>query len=266
MLAGCPLALVTLDQLTDAGRPGAEKTDDGTDPEPRAAALLRIDGTVGRLRAALATLPGDTLLLLAGISEVNDGRPQLHVGMASGPGFSPTGWLTSASTGRAPYVQLIDVAPTALRALGLDQPASMNGQPMRSTGERPALASAVAELEAVNTAATIHHRNTGFFFWTLVLVSAALVGLGMLVLGGVPGLQPRRSAWGRRALRTAGDRRGGAAGGHLPGRGPPVGARGRAGPRAVGRRPGRRPASSWPSRSPGRGGGTASGRRSPSSP
>jgi hypothetical protein len=202
-LAGCPLALVTLDQLTDAGRPGAEKTDDGTDPEPRAAALLRLDGAVGRLREALATLPGDTLLLLAGISEVNDGRPQLHVGMASGPGFSPTGWLTSASTGRAPFVQLIDVAPTALRALGLDQPASMNGQPMRSTGERPALASAVVELEAVNTAATIHHRNTGFFFWTLVLVSAALVGLGMLVLGGVPGLQPRRSAVGRRALRTA---------------------------------------------------------------
>ena len=241
-LTNCPLALVTLDQLTDAGKPGTEKTDDGTDPEPRAAALLRIDGAVGHLREVLATLPGDTLLMLVGISEVNDGRPQLHVGMASGPGFSPTGWLTSASTGRPPFVQLIDVAPTALRALGLDQPASMNGQPMRSTGERPALESAVAELEAVNTAATIHHRNTGFFFWTLVLVSAVLVGLGMLVLGGVPGLQPRRSAVGRRALRTGGDRRGGAAGGHLSGRGLPVGARGRAGSRAVGRRAGRRPA------------------------
>ena len=43
---------------------------------------------MGRLRAAVAELPGETLVLLAGISEVNDGRPQLHVGMASGPGFA----------------------------------------------------------------------------------------------------------------------------------------------------------------------------------
>ena len=203
VLSGCPLALVALDQLTDAGRPGAERTDDGTDPEPRAAALERIDGTVGRLRAALATMPGDTLLLLAGVSEVNDGRPQLHVGMASGPGFDGDGWLTSSSTGRAPFGQLIDVAPTALQALGLDQPASMNGQPLRSAGERPALAAAVAELEAVNSAAAIHYRNTGFFFWTLVAGTAVLVGLGMLLLGGVPGLRARHSARGRRALRTA---------------------------------------------------------------
>jgi hypothetical protein len=202
VLSGCPLTLVTLNQLTDAGRPGVEKTDDGTDPEPRAAALLRIDGAVGQLRAALDTMPGNTLLLVAGISEVNDGRPQLHVGMASGPGFSSTGWLTSASTGRAPYAQLIDVAPTTLQALGLDQPASMNGQPMRATGERPPLEAAVAELEAVNTAATIHHRNSSFFFWTLVIVSAALVGLGILLLGGLFGLPSRRSAVGRHALRT----------------------------------------------------------------
>ncbi|TFV67160.1 hypothetical protein E4P40_24530 [Blastococcus sp. CT_GayMR20] len=202
VLSGCPLALVTLNQLTDAGRPGAEKTDDGTDPEPRAAALLRIDQVVGQLRAALATMPGETLLLLAGISEVNDGRPQLHVGMASGPGFTADAWLTSASTGRAPFGQLIDVAPTALQALGLEQPASMNGQPLHATGERPALESAVTDLEAVNTAATIHHRNTGFFFWTLVIVSAVVVSLGMLLLGGVPRLPSRPSALGRRALRV----------------------------------------------------------------
>jgi hypothetical protein len=133
-LGDCPLALVTLNQLTDAGKPGAEKTDHGTEPEPRAAALGRIDGAVGQVRDALDAMPGETLLLVAGISEVNDGRPQLHVGMASGPGFAADGWLTSSSTGRAPFVQLIDLAPTALAALGLDQPASMNGQPMRATG------------------------------------------------------------------------------------------------------------------------------------
>ncbi|WP_346623508.1 hypothetical protein [Blastococcus montanus] len=200
VLTGCPLTLVSLDQLTDAGAPGAEPTDHGTRPEPRADALTRIDESLARLRAAVDGLPGETLLLLAGISEVNDGRPQLHVGIASGPGFE-RGWLTSASTGRPPFVQLIDVAPTVLRALGVDPPASMNGQPLRNTGDRPALSAAVAELERANVAAITHHRSTGTFFWTFVAVAAAVVVLGMLVLGvggaGRPG--PLRGA--RRALR-----------------------------------------------------------------
>jgi hypothetical protein len=198
VLSACPLTLVSLDQLTDAGEPGAEKTDDGTDPEPRAAALLRIDRAVGQLRAAVAALPGDTLLLLAGVSEVNDGRPQLHVGMASGPGFPASGWLTSASTGRAPFAQLIDLAPTALRTLSLDQPSSMNGQPLQATGQRPPLAAAVEQLEHVNVAATVHHRNVGKFFWVLVAVSAVLVGLAMAVLGG----WQRRPAFLRRGARA----------------------------------------------------------------
>lgn len=198
VLGGCPLSLVTLNQLTFAGEPGMEKTDDGTDPEPRAAALSSIDRAVGRLVDAVAELPGDTLLLLAGISEVNDGRPQLHVGIASGPGFTEAGWLTSASTGRAPFVQLIDLAPTALRALGLEVPASMNGQPLRVTGERPALSAAVEQLADANTAATVHHRNVGSFFWIVVLVSAVVVGLGVVVLGGlhrrIPPVVPRGRA------------------------------------------------------------------------
>ncbi|RBY81526.1 hypothetical protein DQ239_02390 [Blastococcus sp. TF02-09] len=182
-LEECDLSLVTLDQLTLAGTPGQDRTDDGTDPLPRAEGLADIDEAVGRLSGAVAQLPGETLVLLAGISEVNDGRPQLHVGIATGPGFDTGGWLSSASTGRAPYVQLIDLAPTALVALGRDVPASMNGQPLRATADRPALAEAVTDLEHMNVAATVHHRNVGTFFWLLVLVGAATVALGLLVLG-----------------------------------------------------------------------------------
>jgi len=182
-LEGCPLSLVTLDQLTLAGTPGADRTDDGTDPLPRAGGLARIDESVGRLQAAVAQLPGETLVLLAGISEVNDGRPQLHVGIVSGPGFDTGGWLSSASTGRVPYVQLIDLAPTALRALGLDVPSSMNGQPLRVSPTRPELAAAVGDLEQMNVAATVHSRNVAMFFWVLVAVVGAVVGVGALVLG-----------------------------------------------------------------------------------
>ncbi len=182
-LGGCDLALVSLDQLTLAGSPGADQTDDGTEPRPRAGALARIEESLDRLQAAVSALPGETLVLLAGISEVNDGRPQLHVGIATGPGFDTGGWLGSASTGRAPYVQLIDLAPTALRALDLDVPASMNGQPLRATGDRPALADAVTDLERMNVAATVHHRNVGDFFWLVVTVGAVLVAVGVLLLG-----------------------------------------------------------------------------------
>jgi hypothetical protein len=202
----CPLALVSLSHLSDAGAPGAEKTDHGTDPGPRAEALTSIDEAVGRVRAAVDDLPGDTLLLIAGISEVNDGRPQLHVGIAHGPGFDDAGWLTSASTGRERFVQLIDLAPTVLQALDLPVPPSMNGQPLQVTGERPGTAEAVDVLDDVNTAATVHHRNVGTFFWIVVAASALLVALGMAVLGGWRrgGEAGSRAGQGGRALlRTA---------------------------------------------------------------
>ncbi|SDN68540.1 hypothetical protein [Geodermatophilus sp. DSM 45219] len=184
LLTGCPLVLVGLGDLVDAGEPDLETSDTGTEPLPRAAALAGIDAALGRLVDAAAAAPGETLLLVQGISEVNDGRAQLHVGIASGPGFTEPRWLTSASTGRAPFVQLIDVAPTVLAALGLERPASMNGQPLRSDGERPPLAEAVSVLERANTAASVHYRSTSAFFWGLVLLDAAVVGLGLLVAGG----------------------------------------------------------------------------------
>jgi hypothetical protein len=209
LLGGCELTLVSLDQLTDAGRPGPEETDLGTEPERRATALRAVDSAIGRLRGTLAELPGRSLLLVQGISEVNDGRPQLHVAVAAGPGFTSAGWLTSASTGRAPYVQLIDVAPTVLRALDRAEPASMNGQPMQADGPRPPLAQAITQLDRASTAAAVHYRSTGTFFRALVFIGAGVVALGMLTLGGwrigrfggaLPAL---RGPGGRRVLRVA---------------------------------------------------------------
>jgi hypothetical protein len=182
LLTACPLTLVSLGQLGDAGTPGAAATGDGTQLA-RQAAVQAVDAAVGRLRTAVSTLPGPTLQLVLGVSEVDDGRPQLHVAMAQGPGMTP-GWLTSASTGRPPFVQLIDVAPTVLRALALTAPASMNGQPVTVTAARPALDDALTELQRANTRAVVHYRSTGSAFWLLVLVNAAVVAGGLLALGG----------------------------------------------------------------------------------
>ncbi|MCW2510883.1 MAG: Conserved rane protein of unknown function [Modestobacter sp.] len=183
LLSACPLTLVSLGQLSDAAAPGADATDDGTVPTARQAAVQAVDTAVGRLRDAAGRLPGDTLLLLQGISEVNGGRPQLHVGLAAGPGMPP-GWLSSASTGRAPFAQLIDVAPTILRALDLPIPDSMNGQPFSVGGQRPALEDALAQLDRTNTRAVVHYRNTGTAFWLFVVLDAAVVVAGVLALGG----------------------------------------------------------------------------------
>jgi hypothetical protein len=202
LLQPCPLTLVSLDALVDAGVPTPEGSETGTEAGSRAAAVAAVDDAVALLQAAVASLPGETLLLVQGISEVGDGRPQLHVGIASGPGFTGPGWLTSASTGRAPFTQLIDVAPTVFRALDADRPASVNGQPLAVTGGRPDTAEAVAALERANTAAVTHHRSTGAFFVGLVVVDAALVAAGLLVLGPWRGSRPR-SARLRPALHTA---------------------------------------------------------------
>jgi hypothetical protein len=204
LLGGCPLSLVSLDQLT-VGQPGVHQTNTGKNTPQYGAAVAGIDAAVGRLRAAIAALPGRTLLIVEGISEVNDSRPHLHVGIVSGPGFSGGTWLESASTGRAPYVELIDVAPTVLQALGIDEPASMNGQAMRSGGSRPALSGAVAELNRIDTAATVHYRSTGDFFWTLVLLTGGIVLAGMLALGGLPEVAFRRG-WPLRGRRLPGSR------------------------------------------------------------
>ncbi len=57
---------------------------------------------------------------VAGVSDTE--RPsRLHVAVAHGPGWEE-GWLTSPSTDRRGYLQLIDLAPTALAALGRPMP------------------------------------------------------------------------------------------------------------------------------------------------
>lgn len=204
LLAGCPLTVVSLDQLVAAGTPGPAGTTTGTDPAQRPRALTAIDATVARLQAVVAGLPGPTLLILQGISEVNTGRPQLHVGIVAGPGFG-SGWLTSAGTGRVPFAEVIDVAPTALAALGRTTPPSMNGQVLQTAPGRPALDQAIRRLDRANVRAVVHYRRVGTFFWVLVVLVGLLVLSGLFLLGWVPPLVPRRPATPRRlaALRTA---------------------------------------------------------------
>lgn len=111
----CPLTLV---DVGDVRGPQRERT------------LPGIDATVGQI---LAARPPNTMIMVVGVSDVSY-PSQLHVAMVDGPGYENR-WLHSASTGREPYVQLIDVAATVLDSQNVGVPSSIVGQSM-TPGQR----------------------------------------------------------------------------------------------------------------------------------
>jgi hypothetical protein len=104
LLSDCVLSFIDLGTITGSGA-------------SRATQVEQADATLARVVAAR---PDRSLLLVAGVSDT-DRTSRLHVAIAEGPGWNG-GWLTSAGTGRQGYLQLIDLAPTILTALGKAQP------------------------------------------------------------------------------------------------------------------------------------------------
>ncbi|MGI8722064.1 MAG: hypothetical protein ACR2JG_07535 [Geodermatophilaceae bacterium] len=205
-LSGCPLTVITVPDLIGSvptvslsgqGPPSESQPEAGPGPlaelvgRPRPVALAALDTTIAQVRATVDDLPGDTLLLIAGLSEKGVSRAQLHPLLAMHPGLPP-GYLMSSSTGRAPYVQLIDVAPTALRALGLENPDTMVGSVMRWHAPTTGLDAALSDLRDLNRAAVAHSGLTRPFFWTLVGLAAALVAGFALARLWRPARQQRR--------------------------------------------------------------------------
>jgi len=161
---GCPLALIS--------GPVIHHKDD--------ADLAQVDRLVGEVAQASAADPR-TLLLVVGVSDRPNGDPAMHLALAYGDGIPP-GLMVSASTGRAPYVQLIDVAPTALAALDRERPAAMAGRPMTIGRQDISAADARADLLDAADAAAAHRTDTPPLVRSWVgLTSAALV-IGLLLV------------------------------------------------------------------------------------
>ncbi|MDG4758610.1 hypothetical protein [Micromonospora sp. WMMD710] len=166
LLGACVLSIVDLGTV------------EGTDPATRAEAARAADAELARVVAAR---PPRSLVLVAGISDT--ARPsRLHVVVADGPGWE-RGWLTSSSTGRDGYLQLVDLAPTALAALGRPMPERLFlGRPAVSAGGRPAdLADAInAPADADRKAAA--QRSVSGEFFTVLAVVQVLLALAVLPL------------------------------------------------------------------------------------
>jgi hypothetical protein len=131
-----------------AGRAPAGAVIATLDPEmyyllPDADRVPKAQVADSHLAATLSALPSGATVIVAGISDISSGKAHLHLLAISGPGWRHTE-LRSSAAGRAPYVQLIDIAPTIMSIEGLQIPSIVVGRPMQQSGARvPAYSSFV---------------------------------------------------------------------------------------------------------------------------
>lgn len=172
LLSSCALSVV------DAGVVAGE------DPADRAATARRADRVVARV---LAARPQNSLVLVAGLADTGH-QSRLRVVIADGPGWTG-GRLTSPSTGRDGYVQLVDLAPTALAALDRPMPEHLlAGQAALVTPGRPQdLGEAIAAAVDADGAARAQRRVSGWFFGLLTVTEI------LLAVAAVPLLRRARS-------------------------------------------------------------------------
>lgn len=125
-----------------------------------------------------ASRPAGSVLIVVGLSDLaTDERAHLHVSIANGGPYT-AGVLVSQSTRMAPYVQLIDVAPTILALRGVSIPSSVDGQPWRRVGASPDSVASLADKDRAAGAVR------GAMPWVVVAMVVVLVaGTGLSVLG-----------------------------------------------------------------------------------
>ncbi|WP_428966943.1 hypothetical protein [Micromonospora fluostatini] len=164
LLGSCVLSIVDLGTVA------------GEDRAVRAEAVRRADADLARV---LAARPPRSLVVVAGVADTEQ-PSRLHVVVADGPGWE-NGWLTSATTARQGYLQLVDLAPTALAVLGRPMPERLFiGRPATSVEGRPAdLASAISASADADREAGAQRRVADWYFVVLA-VGQVLLALAVL--------------------------------------------------------------------------------------
>lgn len=152
----------------------------GADAAQRLSRLATLDATIDRQRQLAGP---DAVVVVAGISDNATGPAHLHSVIVSGPGWGP-GELRSASTGRAGYVQLVDLTPTLIELTSqVPIPRSVIGRPLELVAGSPRALAAFADDERHARAAADVSGGTRN---ALALTLAAL--LALLLVG-------RREIW-----------------------------------------------------------------------
>ncbi|MEU3457231.1 hypothetical protein ABZ671_27050 [Micromonospora sp. NPDC006766] len=166
LLGSCVLSIVDLGTV------------DSADPAVRADQARQADA---RLVRVLAARPPRSLVMVAGVSDT-DTPSRLHVAVANGPGWE-RGWLTSPSTTRQGYLQLVDLAPTALAALGRPMPERLFlGSAAVPVGGRPADLRAAIDVPADADREAGARRPVADWFFTLLAVAQVALAVAVLPL------------------------------------------------------------------------------------
>src|SRR5205085_7862353 len=125
-------------------------------------------------------LARDAVLVVAPIPQLGD--RSVTVAALRAPGVTP-GLLRSATTRRAGFVTLADVAPTVLDLLGIDRPESMEGRPMRVGREGGSAADRRAFLVQANDDALLRDRLVGPITTAVGAAAIALMLGAVFLLG-----------------------------------------------------------------------------------
>jgi hypothetical protein len=158
LFASCPISMVDLGTISGSG----------TERE------AEVEAADANLAQVLAARPDRSLVLIAGVSDT-ERSSRLHVAIAEGDGWDG-GWLTSAGTGRDGYLQLIDLAPTVLSALGKVSPDKLfAGRTATVVDGKPAdLTKAVTGGHNADQRAGAQHAVAEIFFTVLWVVQLLL--------------------------------------------------------------------------------------------
>jgi hypothetical protein len=141
-------------------------------------ALENTDRLVGRLLQQV-DLRRDSVMIVSPAATAGSGT-RLTIAALRGPGVEP-GFLRSASTRRAGFVQLVDIAPTVLDRLGLDRAKTMQGRPMLVVPSDDSIADRRSSLIDSNDAADF--RGSVFTAVALAFIALqAALALGLVLV------------------------------------------------------------------------------------
>lgn len=176
-LLECPTVIVDQGDLLRIDR-WARSMGTEPDPDQMERALLAADAALGDLDDRLDP-DRDLLLVVSPTSPWWDDQVHLGVAVAKGPGFEPGAALVSASTRQDGIVTLPDVAPTVVKHLGADRPASMLGRSFVTTdGPADPVAAAIRlDDESVFAHALQGDISTAFVIAQVVLYAVAFLFL-----------------------------------------------------------------------------------------
>ncbi|WP_308201188.1 hypothetical protein [Paractinoplanes maris] len=166
LLTQCNLSIVDLGTIAGSGA-------------QREQAVRAADAILARIVAAR---PERSLLMVAGVSDT-ERSSRLHVAIAEGEGWNG-GWLTSAGTGRDGYLQLIDLAPTVLTALGKPAPEKLfAGRAATAVEGRPAdVADAMLGVHNADQRSVAQRSVAEIFFTVLAGLQVLLFLLAVPVM------------------------------------------------------------------------------------